>query len=68
MLKRYLLISKWKFKLNNKIRSGRHSGNDNDLIHDLINNNPPIITEKIVEKLYVDNLIAFRHLKKFGNT
>lgn len=54
------------FPLNNKIRSGRTSGIDNDLVWDLVNNNPRITTEEITEKLYVDKSTAFPHIKQLG--
>lgn len=56
------------FNLNDKLRSGRLFGIDNDFIYHLLNNNLRITTEDIDEKLNVDNSTAFRYLKQLGYT
>lgn len=45
--------------LNDKIRSGRPSGIDYDLVWDFMNDNLQITTEKVIESLNIDISIKF---------
>lgn len=57
-------FSKFRHNCNLEIqpRSGQPSNIDNDMVYNLVDSNPRIST--VAEKLNVDRMIAFRHLKK----
>lgn len=56
------------FMLNNVPSSGQISEIDDDIIRDLVNDNPQITPENIVERLNAENSIAFCRLNELGYT
>ncbi|XP_015438720.1 PREDICTED: histone-lysine N-methyltransferase SETMAR-like [Dufourea novaeangliae] len=56
------------FNLDDAPRSGRSSGIDDNIVHNLVQTNSRISTEEIAQRLKVDRSTAFRHLKKIGYT
>ncbi|CAK9820034.1 Histone-lysine N-methyltransferase SETMAR [Anthophora quadrimaculata] len=56
------------FNLDDKPRSGRPSGVDDNIVRALVENNTRITTKEIAEKLNIDNSTAFHHLKYLGFT
>ncbi|XP_077291831.1 histone-lysine N-methyltransferase SETMAR-like [Arctopsyche grandis] len=56
------------FNMEDQPRSGRPSVIDDDIVSDLVKNNPRITTKEIAEKMNVNNSSAFRRLKKLGFT